>query len=282
MLIEQTFSTGPVTLNYAVTPEPGPPLILLHGVTMRWQAWLPLAPFVSQQWQVFAPDFRGHGRSSRVPGGYRGEDFSADIISFLEHRIQQPAVIFGHSLGGLVATYIAAVRPDLVRAIILGDSPVYMESVANSVYPELFATIRDYLVRGMPLPELVCALADTEVRSPLGCARMKDLPFYDEVFLRWWARSLLQLDPEVLQMAIDGRSAENWRGLEFMRQIRCLVMLMQADPKWGGIMSAKDVACAKSVLRDVVHVCLEGVGHALHIHQLGPVARVLGNFLASL
>jgi pimeloyl-ACP methyl ester carboxylesterase len=282
MLIEQTFSTGPVTLNYAATREPGPPLVLLHGVTMRWQAWLPLAPFVSQQWQVFAPDFRGHGRSSRVPGGYRGEDFSADIITFLEHRIQQPAVLFGHSLGGLVTTYVAAVRPDLVRAIILGDSPVYMESIANSAYPELFATIRDYLVQGMSPQELVCALANTEVRSPLGCACMKDLPFNDEAFLRWWAQSLLQLDPEVLEMAIDGRLAENWRGLEFVRQIRCPVMLMQADPKWGGIMTAEDVACAKSVLHDVVHVCLEGVGHALHIYQPQPVARVLGNFLASL
>ena len=96
MLIEQTFSTGPATLNYAATREPGPPLLLLHGVTTRWQAWLPLMPLLSQQWQVWAPDFRGHGRSSRVAGGYRGEDFAADIIIFLEHRVQQPAVIIGH------------------------------------------------------------------------------------------------------------------------------------------------------------------------------------------
>ena len=282
MLIEQAFSSGPVTLNYAATAEPGPPLVLLHGLTTRWQAWLPLMPWLTQQWQVFAPDFRGHGRSSRVKGGYRGEDFSADVISFLEQRVQRPAVIFGHSLGGLVATYIAAERPELVRAMILGDSPAYMESVTKSTYPGLFISIRQYAGRDMSVTELVRALGNLEVRGPGGRALMKDLPFNDESFLRWWAESLRLLDPEVLDMAVDGRSAENWRGVELVRKICCPVMLMQADRMWGGIVTPDDVAAFRSSLRDVVHVYLAGVGHALHIHQPEPVARVLGNFLASL
>ena len=109
----------------------------------------------------------------------------------------------------------------------------------------------------------------------------KDLPFNDEVFLRWWARSLSLMDPEALEMAIDGRLGASWKS-EYFRKITCPMLIIQADPKWGGLVSERDVREGKAANPQTVHVLLKDVGHSLHIHQPRPVLRALGNFLGSL
>ena len=73
---EQTFDTGIVTINYAEGPPSGPPLILLHGGSARWQNSESAIQELAPRWHVYAPDFRGHGRSGRVPGSYRLQSFS--------------------------------------------------------------------------------------------------------------------------------------------------------------------------------------------------------------
>ena len=62
MLCEESFDTGTVAINYAVGPTSGPPLLLLYGLSHCWHAFLPLVPFLVQDWQVYAPDFRGQLR----------------------------------------------------------------------------------------------------------------------------------------------------------------------------------------------------------------------------
>src|SRR6266851_3618379 len=74
MLAEQRFHTGIVDLNYGEGEASGPPLVLLHGGSLRWQSFLPLIPDLSQHWHVYAPDLRGHGLSGRVAGSYRLRD----------------------------------------------------------------------------------------------------------------------------------------------------------------------------------------------------------------
>src|SRR5437764_447469 len=48
---------------------------------------------------------------------------SADYATAVADAIDEPMVILGHSLGGRVAAYLAALRPDLVRALVLTGAP---------------------------------------------------------------------------------------------------------------------------------------------------------------
>src|ERR1051326_2168725 len=182
MLQEHSFNAGPVNINYVCSSESGPPLVLLHGITNRWEVFLNMMPFLTQRWRVFALDLRGHGRSSRVPGGYVGEQIAGDVVRFLEHKVGEPVVLYGHSLGGLVTTYIASNRPELVRAIGLADSPFFFEGVTSSAYPEIFAKVHELLLRRLELMELVRELQKMTVTHPqYGAVLFKDLPFNDEV-----------------------------------------------------------------------------------------------------
>ena len=103
MLRERPFDTGTVTLNVAEGPPSGPPLVLLHGGSARWQALAPIIPGLAERWRVHALDLRGHGRSGWTPGRYALADHAADVAAFVEHGAREPAVLFGHSHGGMVA-----------------------------------------------------------------------------------------------------------------------------------------------------------------------------------
>ena len=74
---ESKFRNGRVELNYLEGPENGPPLLLVHGITGRWQFLQACANRLKSDWQVFAIDLRGHGESSRAPGDYRLVDYAA-------------------------------------------------------------------------------------------------------------------------------------------------------------------------------------------------------------
>ena len=86
MWTEQFVESGNSRLNLASGPASGPPLLLLHGVTRRWQDFLTLTSALTERWQVNALDFRGHGRSSRCSGAYRVLDYAGDVIRLLQSR----------------------------------------------------------------------------------------------------------------------------------------------------------------------------------------------------
>ena len=44
MLHEQIHEVGRTAWNIAVGPDHGPPLLFFHGVTRRWQSFLPVLP----------------------------------------------------------------------------------------------------------------------------------------------------------------------------------------------------------------------------------------------
>ena len=60
----------------------------------------------------------------------------ADLATFIETMIGEPAYVTGNSSGGLLTAWLAANRPELVRAIVLEDSPLFAAE-----YPRIKTTI---------------------------------------------------------------------------------------------------------------------------------------------
>ena len=95
-------------------------IVLLHGLMSRASTWWTVAQWLKPYGRVVAPDARGHGRNPRR-GPFRTEDFAADAAAVIEERGLGPAVVIGHSMGGLHAWALAAARPDLVAAVVVED-----------------------------------------------------------------------------------------------------------------------------------------------------------------
>ena len=118
---EKTFKGKSTKLNYLDWgSSSAEPLVMLHGGAWSWREYLSLIPSLAQAWHIYAPDFRGNGRSGWVPGSYRLRDFADDNAQFLG-QLKAPAVLAGHSLGGVVALMLAARCPDRMKALILED-----------------------------------------------------------------------------------------------------------------------------------------------------------------
>lgn len=284
MLTEKTFRTGAVNLNFAEGPASGPPLVLLHGITTAWQSWLPLIPALALRWQVFALDLRGHGRSGRVSGRYRLEDYVADLAAFLSEQVRSPAVLIGHSLGGLVAVSATVPVPDQIRALIIGDSPMYRESYLDRMDPNYFPALRDLAASGRSVDEIAAAFAEIHVHSPGAgvSVRQADIPGNDSAFLRFRARCLAQTDPDALSMLIDGRALPDPDLAPALSQVHCPLLLLQADPIRGALLTDRDVAHVLSILPNACSVKFAGIGHQLHMENAAPILRAVTFFLESL
>jgi len=283
-IVEQTFDAGEVRLNYAEGPANGPPLVLLHGLGRRWQVFMPVIPALSLRWHIFVPDLRGHGKSGRVARGYRGTQYSEDIIHLLRERVSQPAVLFGHSLGGVLGMWVASHHPELVRALVLGDNLIMARKVPLPMYVSLFSGLRDLARKGGSVEQIADGIGRIVLPVPGSeeFVTIRELPGNDEAYLLSWARCVQAADPDTYDMTLDGSAMEGWDGEAVLRGITCPTLLLQANRELGGLMTDADVALATRILPHHAHVCLRTLGHALFIQQPEPVLRAVTNFLESL
>lgn len=278
---EGACDTGEVILNYAEIPSGGAPLVLLHGGSARWQSFDSILPNLAQSFHIYAPDFRGHGKSGWVPGSYRLQDYTDDVIAFLEQCVVEPAFLFGHSLGGIVALLVASQLPAGVRAVAVGDSPLSSQTFYDVLHGtrDRIAAWRDLSGGQISMQNLIAALKDspTEVPGRSEPVPMREVKGEESPVFAWLATNLYQQDPDMLAALID-RFEDVAAGYEMemvLPAIECPVLLMQADPAVGGLMTDAEVAQASHLLSQPQHVRLEGVSHVLHNEQRAPVLEAL-------
>lgn len=93
----------------------GDPLLLIHGVGMRAEAWERQAAALSGGHRVIAVDMPGHGESDCLPGTPRLPDFVAWAARVIAALDLGPVSVAGHSMGALIAAGLAVEHPALVR-----------------------------------------------------------------------------------------------------------------------------------------------------------------------
>ncbi|WP_205926787.1 MULTISPECIES: alpha/beta fold hydrolase [unclassified Rhizobium] len=95
----------------------GEPLVLIHGVGMRLEAWLPQIAAFSRSHRVIAVDMPGHGESVALSVGSKLEAFVAWFGGFLDEMALSEVSVAGHSMGALVAGGAAATFGERIKRI---------------------------------------------------------------------------------------------------------------------------------------------------------------------
>jgi len=108
-------------------PRNGRTIVLLHGWTESLHIFDDVVPLLGQRLRVVRIDLPGHGGSEAPTAGYTMPQQARQVARALDALQVRHAVLAGHSMGGVVASAIAEMRPDLVRGLVLIDSPTAVQ-----------------------------------------------------------------------------------------------------------------------------------------------------------
>jgi haloacetate dehalogenase len=104
----------------------GPALLLLHGYPQNHLMWHKIAPRLTQEFTVVAPDLRGYGASDKPAGGddhatYSKRAMARDQVELMRALGHPRFMLAGHDRGARVAHRLALDHPDAVTRIAVLD-----------------------------------------------------------------------------------------------------------------------------------------------------------------
>jgi pimeloyl-ACP methyl ester carboxylesterase len=110
----------------------GEPLVLVHGVGMRLEAWTPQILALGESHRVIAVDMPGHGASERIPSSSTLVDFVAWFGTFLDELGLDAVNVAGHSMGALIAGGAAATMGSRIRRVALLNAVYIRDATART------------------------------------------------------------------------------------------------------------------------------------------------------
>ncbi len=247
--------------------RPGRPrVVLLHGLTDAGTTWPDLVRHWDDDWDVIAPDLRGHGRSPRFTDDEldRAPDVMlADVLDLLDAQ-PAPVVLVGHSLGGLLALRAALERPDAVRALVLED-PAKPDGIPTREGDRTVFVAHPDVVTGVE-----SSLVATERDRAAEVARMRRETAWSDAEIEAWADSRPLVDRAYVRRGLFlGELA--WEELFAALAVPTLLVLPGDAPM---------APCPELVDNPLVRrVAVDGAGHCVRRDQPAAYHAAVDAFL---
>lgn len=305
-IVEKQAQVGTVIFNYAEGPDNGPALVLLHAQLLDWFTYSKVLPDLSEHFHVYAIDYPGHGKTTYPDDfGMNANNIGASLSQFIHEVIGEQVYISGNSSGGLLSVWLAANDPEMVKAIVLEDPPLF-----SSEYPEIQSTIayRSFTTSEKAMKEgyagdfllywvrnstaffnnYVGKGAQPMVEGLIQYYRLfhPDEPMelaFVPATVQEMLRGLDMYDPAFGAAFYDGTWNEGFDHGAALRQIQCPVLLIQAgtsymeDGTLNGAMSEEMAMQAMSCLTNGEYVKLNA-GHVTNLEVPEEFAHLLTSF----
>jgi pimeloyl-ACP methyl ester carboxylesterase len=98
----------------------GPALVLLAGQSNNHHWWDGVRDDFDDDHTTISVDWRGTGDSDKPDQPYSTPEFATDVLAVLDDLDIDQAAVYGTSMGGRVAQWLAADHPERVSALVLG------------------------------------------------------------------------------------------------------------------------------------------------------------------
>ncbi|MDJ0843598.1 alpha/beta fold hydrolase [Crocosphaera sp.] len=118
-----------------------PPLLLIHGFGASTDHWQKNIAQLQQEFEVWAIDLLGFGRSAKPKLQYSGDLWRDQLQAFITEMIGQPVVLAGNSLGGYASLCVASQCPETAKGVILLNSAGPFSDSQNPAKPKKIQTI---------------------------------------------------------------------------------------------------------------------------------------------
>jgi pimeloyl-ACP methyl ester carboxylesterase len=258
-----------------------PPLLALHGWLDNAASFDQLAPLLCEHFYIVALDFPGHGRSDwRAAGAwYHYIDYPGDVLAAVDALGWQRFSLLGHSLGGTVASVVAAVVPQRVDYLVLiealgplaGDAERALENLRKAI--EERAVVSEKSLRVFESEDIAIAAR----RKANGLSQMAATALVGRGIKSVPGGFSWSTDPR-LTLASPQRYIED-QIIAMLHGIRAPTLLILAQPEQpylpGAVMDRRVAQVADIQLRRMPG------SHHLHLEDAPPVAAAIFEFLAT-
>jgi pimeloyl-ACP methyl ester carboxylesterase len=133
----------------------GLPLVILHGVFGSGENWFTVAKKFSEQFHVFLPDQRNHGRSPHSDA-FDYPLLVEDLKDFADERGLKKFFLIGHSMGGKVAMQFAAQFPERLAGLVVVD-----------IAPRFYPPHHEEVIAGLKAVDLENTASRTEAEAAM-------------------------------------------------------------------------------------------------------------------
>src|SRR5262245_14651546 len=106
----------------------GRPVLFLHGWSGSWRYWYPTMQRVSDHFRSYSFDFWGFGESRRKNTRETIQNYSDQVIRFLDELGIDKVQLVGHSMGGMVAVKTAINHPERISRVAAVGAPITGDS----------------------------------------------------------------------------------------------------------------------------------------------------------
>jgi len=238
------------------------PILLIHGFSSGWEEWLEVIKILGKEKTIIAVDIPGHGKSLKLEK-YSLENYSEPLIDFSYKHFKEPFDVIGHSLGGLIAIFVASKLNNLVRNLVLEDPPI-IEKRNNK-------------------PSII-ELLDQEAKEKINWKNLNDAEEY-----------IKKIDPEISENKLKIRSKnkfladikaydftflnENISTPNLLKNIKSRTLLTFGDPEFGGILSADDAKTISTLIPKCSIKKWQLTGHGIHNEHTNKYCEMIKKFI---
>lgn len=208
-------------IHYSVSGTGQHTIVLLRGLA-RWSAhWLGFEKLVIKQgFRVITIDNRGFGKSAglRMAKGTTIHEFADDVAQIISREAPGGAHVVGLSLGAMVGLALAAMKPQLVRSLMMVNSSVGSSGVARLSTKAMLAIVTVLVSGGHGYAALARALLSPNV---LDEKRMK--------LATDWKKIDLDAKVPVTALWRQLAAARKFVGFVEMAAVSCPVTILRCD-----------------------------------------------------
>lgn len=281
---EQTADLGEIAMNYVVAGSPSKPaLLLVPGQTESWWGYEAAIKILEADFQVYAVDLRGQGRSTWTPGRYTLDNIGNDLVRFIATVIKRPVVTSGCSSGGVLSCWLSAyAMPRQLRGAVYEDPPLF----ASELVPAYGPSVRQAIV-GPIFERFAKFLGDQWSIGDFSGMRA-GMPGPSEP-----PQNLKEYDPEWGRAFVEGTVAASCRHDCMLASVKVPVLLThhgrQVDEATGRLVGALTDLQArrageiiKAAGTSFDYLSLPDAAHAMHETQPARFATVIRDWAAKL
>jgi pimeloyl-ACP methyl ester carboxylesterase len=227
---------------------------------------------------------RGTGESPRPasPDAYAVEDYADDLVAWIQRAADGPVHLLGHSHGGIVATRVAATRPDLVRTLVLLSTPAYGGARAESEAHALHVTRADEPACAAALAALAAQSEDNPAEADLGRFIAEIIPLWvapiTERARRWQTRLAAQpANRDALQYFDERVFGDLDRVAADLAAVGCPVLALTGDlDGWAG---PDHLALLGNWAAEARTAIIVGAGHMCHVDAMDRITELVTTFV---